>query len=111
MPQIDVNCPYCDDEYTVEIEDQSDGDIEEIECACGKSFDVEISFSVDGIVYKKDTLSENQEINSQQEKCGDTLTHQHRHGTHPEEGQVSKENDMATVDNTLSELSEVKDGS
>lgn len=46
---------------------------------------------------------------SQQEKCGDTFTRQHRHGTHPEEWQVSKENDMATVDNTLSELSEVKD--
>lgn len=52
-----------------------------------------------------DALSEK----SQQEKCGDTLTHQHRHGTHPEEGQVSKENDMAAVDNTLSELNEVGD--
>lgn len=37
--------------------------------------------------------------NSHQEKCGDSLPHQHRHGTHPEEGQVSKENDMATGDN------------
>lgn len=57
---------------------------------------------------KRDAKQKQKEINSQQEKCGDTLTHQHRHGTHPEEGQASKENDMATVDTNLSESKEVK---
>ncbi len=46
-----------------------------------------------------DGLFVNLEDKSQQEKCGDSLTHQHRFGTHSEEGQVSKENDETTVDN------------
>ena len=54
MPQIEVNCPYCNDEHTVEIEGQSDGDMEDLFCSCGEVFEVEISFSVDGIVYKKE---------------------------------------------------------
>ena len=36
--------------------------------------------------------------NSQQKKCSDTPTQQHRPGTHPEEGKVSKENEGANVD-------------
>lgn len=37
-------------------------------------------------------------INSHQEKCGDSHTHQHRSGTDPEEGNVSKKNERATDD-------------
>ncbi len=45
-----------------------------------------------------DAQDNTNENHSQQEEGGDTLTQQPRLGTHPEEGQVSKENDKATVD-------------
>ena len=54
MSLIEFNCPYCNDEHTIEIENQMDGDYEEIQCDCGKKFDVEISFSVECIVHEKD---------------------------------------------------------
>jgi len=49
--------------------------------------------------------------NSQQEKCRDTPTQQHRKGTNPEEWKVSKENKLATADSSLrfGDNSEVKD--
>jgi len=45
-------------------------------------------------------LIDSNEYYRRKKRCGDTLTHQHRIGTHPEEGKVSKENDNAYSDNT-----------
>ena len=46
-----------------------------------------------------DSEQYNRRGSSRQKKCGDSLTHQHRIGTYPEEGKVSKENDNAYADN------------
>jgi len=65
-------------------------------CICNK-YNIDEGIILDNNIYCWDCIR-GKKFNSRKEKCGDTLTHQHRIGTHPEEGQVSKETDNATSD-------------
>lgn len=69
MTFLQTYCPYCDKEKEIEIEGNCcDGDMEEVLCECGKSYDVEISFSVHGISYKKEEEEISQNKTSTEEK-------------------------------------------